>query len=51
MSIVWGAVFLGVLPDAWSTAGIVLILGAGLVVSLREVYLAKRTIAKRGPAG
>ena len=36
MSIMWGWVIWGELPDQWVTAGIVLIAGSGLFVFLRE---------------
>lgn len=51
MSIIWGALFLGVLPDVWSAAGMMLILSAGLTVTLREARLGKRPFSKRGNAG
>lgn len=49
MSVVWGAVFWQSLPDRWSTAGIALILSAGLFVSYREAKLGRKSFSRRNP--
>ncbi|MGB3177812.1 MAG: DMT family transporter [Albidovulum sp.] len=51
MAVLWGAIFWHTLPDVWSTAGIVLILGAGLTVSYRETRLGKRAFSRRNSLG
>lgn len=51
MSVIWGAVFWGVLPDLISSAGILLILAAGLAVSWREARLGRRAFSRRNTLG
>ena len=51
MSVVWGFVLWQSLPDLLSTAGIVLILGSGLVVSYREALLGRRAFSRRNALG
>ncbi len=51
MSVIWGAVFWSSLPDMLSSAGIVLILAAGLAVSYREARLGRRAFSRRNALG
>ena len=51
MSVICGLIFWQSLPDLWSTLGIVLILGAGLMVSYREAQLGRRAFSRRNALG
>ncbi len=50
-AVLWGWVFFGALPDAATWAGLILIVGAGLMIVAREAQLARRgrrRIQRRG---
>ncbi len=50
-AVLWGWVFFGVLPDSATWIGLVLIVGAGLLIVFRESALARRgrrRILRRG---
>lgn len=47
LAIFWGAVLLNDLPDALSAIGIMMIVGSGLIVALREFRIGGRSSIKQ----